>query len=292
MTVWPYEGKTLFRNLCSVTGGVWSSMVAPFLFPLPATPIVVFGNQKSGTTVIATLLAELGGLTRTIDIPVLWPPRVNKVIERGQGFARTVRKNPLCFAKELIKEPNLTFLLPQVKEYFPRGRFLFVVRDPRDNVRSLLDRVGLPGDLSALDETHHIPPPWGLLFASEGWGINCDMEDPNYVELLACRWNKCVEMYLQYNDMATMVRYEDFVSNKIGTISQLAKKLGVRAKKDISAKLDKQYQRKGDRRNWPWKRFFGTENLLKIEKVCDTYMNEMGYSPITDGPLSGKQIEY
>ena len=32
-------------------------------------PIIVLGNQKSGTSAIAHLLADYGGLSRTIDIP-------------------------------------------------------------------------------------------------------------------------------------------------------------------------------------------------------------------------------
>ena len=60
------------------------------------TPIIVLGNQKSGTSAIAHLLADYGGLSRTIDIPPLWVPVVFKIMNdlRESHEESTPNKRP------------------------------------------------------------------------------------------------------------------------------------------------------------------------------------------------------
>lgn len=44
----------------------------------------------------------------------------------------------------------MTFFSEQVVEHFPNTKYVFIARDPRNNIRSLLDSRDLPGDRSAL----------------------------------------------------------------------------------------------------------------------------------------------
>ncbi len=246
-------------------------MIANQRATINETPIIVLGNQKSGTSAIAHLLADATGLTKTVDIPPLWPPTLIDIMHGNLTFAETVRKNKYYFSTQLIKEPNLTFMADQVFAYFPKAKYIFIVRDPRDNIRSILNRRKLPGNLDAISD-EIIPPKWrGVIFDTDVWGGAGE----NYIGVLAHRWNKAVAEYLKYEQQIVLVRYEDFMADKVGSITDLAQTLSLKPLHDISDKVDIQYQRKGDH-SVKWQDFFG-DNLPVIERICHDYMIRMGY---------------
>ncbi|NEP45581.1 MAG: hypothetical protein F6K35_42755, partial [Okeania sp. SIO2H7] len=114
-------------------------------------PILVLGNQKSGTSAIAALLAEMTDLSVTIDLRKEIPnPTYDKIIKGELTFSEFVQLNKLDFSRDIVKEPNLTLLDRELAEYFPNSDFVFVIRDPRDNIRSILNRLQLPGNLTKL----------------------------------------------------------------------------------------------------------------------------------------------
>lgn len=237
------------------------------------SPIIVLGNQKSGTSAIAHLLADFGGLSKTIDIPALWPP-VGVEIMRGQAdFASIVGRHSVYFSTELIKEPMMTFFTDQVLEVFPRAKYVFVIRDPRDNIRSLLNRRHIPGHLREIEEgLIPVSPQHSVVADASVWGG----ESENYVGVLAHRWNKAADSYFRYQDRMTLARYEDFMSDKSEFVAGLAGSLGISKKNDISDKVDVQYQQRGNR-DVSWEEFFRLENLLRIEWICSSRMKELGY---------------
>ena len=106
------------------------------------------------------------------------------------------------------------------------------------------------------------------------WGGN---KTENYVEALAHKWNKAVDNYVFYRDRMILAKYEEFLVDKYGFIANIAKQLGISEKVDIKDKLDVQYQPRGDR-NVLWKDFFGIENLMRLERICNARMKEFGYS--------------
>jgi hypothetical protein len=249
------------------------SRIEANLAKINPSPVIILGNQKSGTSVIAHLIADYGGLTKIIDIPEIWWPALEDLMLRRKSLEEFANKNILYFAKQLIKEPNLTFLYPQLRTLFPKAAYVFVVRDPRTNIRSLLNRIGLPGNLAALEpEKSDIPEKWVSIFDAQMWGLTT----VHYVDMLSERWNRAVDVYLENKTTMEMIRYEDFVRNKVEMIKHIAKLLGLQQKEDISNRVDVQYQPKGDR-NISWLDFFGTVNLSRIEAICGTRMQEFGY---------------
>lgn len=227
-------------------------------------PIIVVGNQKSGTSAIAHLLADFGGLSKTVDIRALWPPTGNAIMDGRESFHRVVSRNPCAFASELFKEPMMTFFLDQVITRFPEARVVFVVRDPRDNIRSLFNRRDLPGDLAELPEEVFEEVHQGrIVVDSDVWGG----QDTNYVGVAALRWNRAFRAYNRWSHRLALIRFEDFLEDKYATIRQLANRLGVRQKMDIADRLDVQYQPRGNR-EVDWETFFGETNLRRIEGIC------------------------
>jgi hypothetical protein len=242
--------------------------------PICEAPIIVLGNQKAGTSAIAHLLADYGGLSKTIDIPPLWQPDVFKIMDGQMEFEHVVKRQRVHFSTDLIKEPNMTFFVEKVMQTFPKANFLFIVRDPRDNIRSHLNRMNIPGHFSQLPESYVSSEMRRILFNASTWGGD---EAENYVCALARKWNKATDNYLAYRDRITLVKYEEFLHDKYGVIKKLAVELRVSKKSDISEKLNVQYQPRGDR-NSRLEDFFGAKNLVEIEEVCRSRMKELGYS--------------
>lgn len=236
------------------------------------SPIIVLGNQKTGTSVISHLLADYGGLSKTIDIPEIVSPTIDKLIKGNISIENFAKKYAFRFSKDLIKEPNLTFLFDQVNNLHPLAKYVFIIRDPRNNIRSILDRLSLPGNLHQLENPHTIHPSWKNIFDSHLW----DIPKGSYIETLAHRWVKASEVYEKNKERMILVRYEDFTNDKFETIRQLADNLKINKMYEIADKLNVQYQPKG-KKNIEWKEFFGIENLIKIEQICVNHMGQFDY---------------
>jgi Sulfotransferase family len=247
-------------------------------------PIFVLGNQKSGTTAIAALLGRAAGLSLTIDLqrenrkPTYHLPGQNEL-----ALEKFIENNRLAFSREIVKEPNLTFLFPRLIKRFPESRFVFIVRDPRDNIRSMLDRQCFPGDLSELDagRIDNLPPVWKQIH--DGTWPNC--KEGNYVEKLAFRWNLAAELFLEHRTESILVLYEDFLNDKVGCIGRILGMLGEKPVKDILNVVDVPFQPRG-KRDVSWLEFFGGENLATIERICGESMTKLGYLPGAERPQS------
>lgn len=241
-----------------------------------ACPILVTGNQKSGTTAIAALLAEMTGASVSLDLKKEMPsPTFHRVRSGDLSIDAFVRRNRLDFSRHIIKEPNFVVLYDALLHRFPESTWVFIVRDPRDNIRSILNRLRLPGNLHDLDR------PYCGLF-QQAWNLYLDgrwlgIENGNYIDVLASRWKLAADLYLQHRRTMILVRYEDFEKAKIEQIENLAHRLGLEPRHDITDHLDVAYQPPGDR-TVAWREFFGADNLSRIERACRPAMEQLGYA--------------
>lgn len=245
-------------------------------------PVIVLGNQKSGTSVVAHLLADAAGLSKTIDAPPFWRNRFRLLYYGDRTVEELVDAYSVYFDVDLVKEPMLTFAYDQVRERFPDADYVQVVRDPRDNIRSLLDRHDLPGDAERLPDSHR-----ERLEAKKKTTIDADLwAEPgdHYIDVLAKRWNMAVDPIFEADQSPTVVRYEDFVEDKVGTIHDLADSLDLEIVEDISEKVDRSFQPRGQRRGRSYPEVFGEENLDRIERICGDRMVELGYEPQRETP--------
>lgn len=243
--------------------------------------IPILGHQKSGTTVIAALLAEISNKSVTIDpfhhIDLKAKLRT-KLFQNEITLEQILQQRKLYFSTPLIKDPSFTFFYPSLSACFPEAKYIFVMRDPRDTIRSVLNRLKIPGNLPNLQ-----PDSWNQLASmdAKGWlfmlqGHLPEVPGKSYIERLAHRWNLAAETYLMHKDAMVLVRYEDFLQDKVGTIQSLAQAVGLKATGDIADRVNIQYQPRGDR-NINWLDFFGAENLTKIEEICQEKMQIFKY---------------
>jgi hypothetical protein len=241
-------------------------------------PIFVLGNQKSGTSAIAALLGEMTGLSVAIDLKKeIFNPTYHQIIKGELTFSKFVESHKLDFSRCIVKEPNLTLLEQNLSEYFPNSQLVFVIRDPRDNIRSILNRLQLPGNLSKLEaeDWEKINQSWKLIVDNSWLGLSGE----NYIEMLAARWNFTSNVFLKNEQKMKLIRYEDFLKDKKGEITRLAKGLKLNPSKDISDKVDIQFQGRGNR-EVKWQEFFGPDNLSRIEVICGEKMKLLSYPSI------------
>jgi hypothetical protein len=237
-------------------------------------PVFVFGNQKSGTTVIAALLSRATGLTVTLDFHGAREPQLGRLFRGELGIERFVALNRYPLSRAIVKEPNLTFVADQLMEHFGCSKAVFVVRDPRTNIRSLLTRLSIPGDLDALslDDVWLPNATWRSILE----GRYLDSGYTHYIDVLAHRWKAAAAVYFKEPRKYTLLRYEDFLQDKVGGIISLAFSLNLGLVNDITPYVDVQYQTVSDKRV-AVREFFGEKNLSRIDTICSEYMDLLRY---------------
>lgn len=213
------------------------------------------------------------GLSATLDFyPHLPPAELRGAHSGEEGFRLFVRRFRWELSRDLVKEPDLTFLYEPLARRFPEARFLWVVRDPRDNIRSILNRLDAPGDADDIVLDASVPAAWQLVLDGRWMGL----PGGHYVERLAHRWRAAAELALEHGAPDTIVRYEDFTADKEGTLRRVAKELDLPMAQPLGAFVDQQFQSRGDR-HVDWLAFFGEDNLRRIERVCADAMQRLGY---------------
>lgn len=243
--------------------------------------VVVAGMQKSGTTAIAKLLGAATKESVCSDPFYKLSQRnvdFRKEIYGGQLPLKTLwRRHRSVFSGTIIKDPNFSLFIPQIREMLPDAKIVFVMRDPRDTIRSILNRLDLPGNPESVDlDLLEIPSTWRKVLQ----GQNPAIQGKNYVEILAKRWVMCARACIDNQDFCIMIRYEDFKNNKSNTIFELAKQLGYSSFYDIEHLVDVQYQPKGNS-EVKWGDFFGKEYLAVIDNVTMPYLGRFSYAENT-----------
>ncbi|MEX1214257.1 sulfotransferase [Saccharospirillum sp.] len=243
-----------------------------------AEPIVILGNQKTGSTAIAALLAEATEQSVTLDLQraiadVGWQLCVKYGVAKFEEVAYKYKED---FCRKIIKEPSLTYFYDEMVELTPNAKFVFIQRNPFQNIRSILNRLKIPGYLSEIqfDDWQELrkTPVWRLALDSSWLG----RPKGSYIEGLAHRWDVAARTYLDSKDNFISIRYEDFLINKQVSIESLAHQLGLKAHKNIGEIVDVQRQPKGNR-SISVEEFFGESNQEIIRNICCDSARKLGY---------------
>ena len=240
--------------------------------------VIVAGMPKSGTTAIATLLAKAANVDVCSD-PFHQLDTQKKVAFRDQLFSEELsleslwRQHRELFRGTVVKDPNFPLLLSQLKQFLPEAQFVFIMREPRDNIRSILSRLKIPGNPTEGSRlASEVPGTWGRVLN----GTSPDMPGKDYLEKMAWRWRISAERYFENRDGVHLIRYEDFRRDKQNQINRLAKDLAFANLSDISSFVNVQFQPKGKRPE-SIEEFFGKDNLERIEAIVGPLLAGFGY---------------
>jgi len=232
---------------------------------LHPSPVLVLGFQKSGTSAITALLGIATGKSYAIDFPDFR----QGLLERLQAgscslrWALRWRAGRQC-ARELVKECNLILFYEQLRRCYPHSPKVFVLREPRANIRSVLDRLHLPGQMGRGGIHNWVSSPEWRGVLDGGW---LGLPNPEPPLSLAWRWRLAAETYWRYRREMELVHYEAFCRNKSQVIHDLADRLCLPVRRDITPWLDFPFQSPGTPRT-DWTNYFGAEQLARIEGVC------------------------
>jgi hypothetical protein len=241
------------------------------------SPIFILGNQKSGTTAIAQLLSMATGLSYSHDMFFRWNWNCISQLHSGHlPVAKFIRLAAHEFERHLIKDPDLTFLYNGLRKHFPLAQFVFVLRNPATNIRSILNRHNIPGrgvDCQSFEVmARGLSPLWKTVFQPDALGL----PGGSHLDVLAQRWDRCAQIYLSNQSDLIGLRYEVFLQNKRGSIEELANRLRTPVINDISNRIDVQFQPKGDH-SQTLEDFFGQEGLGKIRTWCAGSAYKLNY---------------
>lgn len=248
-----------------------------------SNPIIMTGNQKSGTSAIAALLAKSVDEEATIDIFYRLGRYQYKLIDGLVSFEHFLKVSSKYWRSKIIKEPDFILFMKEIRSEFPSSPIVFIVRDPASNIRSLLNRFGMSAqqakEFKIGQDQLNVPnnPLWNLMVDTSRTPYNGD----SLIELLSNRWVYCVDSIASITAPVVTVRYEDFLTNKVLFIEDLASQLGIRTVVDIAPYVDKQYQPRGQKISS--REFFDTEQLSLIESICGEKMKSLGY------PVAGSE---
>ncbi|WP_273208559.1 sulfotransferase family protein [Marinobacter subterrani] len=239
--------------------------------------VIVAGMPKSGTTAIASLLAKAANMKVCSD-------PFHQLDSKGVGFRDALfsgglsleslwRQHRRVFAGAVVKDPNFPLFMGELKQFLPNAQFVFIVREPRDNIRSILNRLSIPGNPTDGNSLlNNVTGTWGRVLS----GTAPDMPGRDYLEKMAWRWRISAERYLENQEGVHLIRYEDFRVDKQAQIEKLAGELGLDCLKDISPFVDIQFQPKGKKPS-SLQDFFGKENLKRIDEIVGPVLKRFGY---------------
>tara|TARA_R110000851_G_scaffold302714_2_gene460040 strand:+ start:18028 stop:18804 length:777 start_codon:yes stop_codon:yes gene_type:complete len=240
--------------------------------------VLVAGMPKSGTTAIAKLLGE------AIAKPVCSDPFFQLDQKIGSSYRETLFKGDVSlsylwrnhrrvFEGAVVKDPNFPLFLEELIALFPEARKVFIVRDPRDNIISILNRLKIDGRQEWSEGLEaSLSGAWKLLLT----GRTPTMPGDDHLERMAWRWRRSAEEYLKFKDSVQLIRYEDFNKDKQHQICELARACGFLELSDISSKVDVQFQPKGKKFD-DWSEFFGQDNLDRIDAIVSPLLGDFGY---------------
>ena len=222
-------------------------------------PIFVIGAPRSGTMLLYTVLREHRALAHWLPTeahevweadyhPMLrgWESNVLRAEDLTPEAAARIRRSFFLLtgkSKRLIdKTPRNVMRVPFIDAVFPDARYVYLVRDGRENVNSLINAWRSPRYRTyRLPEPHAIPgtdPQWWKFVLYPGW--RDDVNGPLEV-ICAKQWSSSNEHVLQAiagidKQRYTHVRYEDLVDRPEDEVGRILRFLELDADPAVVAR--------------------------------------------------------
>lgn len=237
----------------------------------------MYGNQKSGTSAIASLLGMATGKSYIIDVFFKTGLEEKKLLDKKISFYDFTKKYPSYFYKEIIKEPEFVFFLKDIRELYPYSNYVHILRNPFDNIRSIFNRI----NITSIEAENSFKLPRALSDQYPLWDLLIDTKrmpysGTNIFEMLVYRWLYLAKQAdLAFSKKPILVKYEDFLIDKIAFIHELCSKLDYEVKNDITAYIDFNFQPKGHRVSK--EKFFSNKQIDFIYEICGDEMFKNGY---------------
>ena len=227
----PWIGQTIaedFQFYRAKPRPLTRSRITGMFFPNLEDPIFIVGAPRSGTTFLGDCLGVIPEIGYHFE-PVLTKAATRYVYlnlwdkQKSQWFYRTVYGwlMRLHFDADLIfseKTPQISLIIPFLKETFPKARFIHIIRDGRDSAISLSKKPWYRNDMKGSGAKEPDGYPFGpkARFWVEPDRVQ-EYEATNDLHRCVWLWRRYLETIMaatpqlsaeQYHEL----RYEDLVT--------------------------------------------------------------------------------
>ena len=281
-------------------------------------PVIIIGAGRSGTNMLRDVLVQLPGFgTWPCDeINYIWrhgnvrypsdeflPEQalfeVKKYIRKS--FSNLAQKHRLTYVVEKTCANSLR--VDFVRQVFPNGKFIFIVRDGRDVIASAMKRWTASFDLPyVLRKAWYVPisdlPYYGIKYflnhLHRAWsrdgklvywgpcfeGMKDILHSKSLAEICAMQWVRCVEKAEQGlckvdSSSVYQLRYEDFVKQPSLEVDRLVAFLGIDAPSTEwfqQCLMDVKPQHIGK-----WKSELDSRDLSRVQPLIQSTLQRHGY---------------
>lgn len=160
-------------------------------------------------------------------------------VKRHREKAPGQRELPYLFGQKRIRYLEKTvancFHLDFLHHCFPDAQYIFLIRDPRPNISSmmegwpLIERFGQPHMTTFVRETPGSTVPHWSYAAPPGWR---QMLTRPLVQICAWSWRQHIEIALEFFQRAVqpvmVLRYEELTNNPLDVIRQVVEKVDLK----------------------------------------------------------------
>lgn len=227
--------------------------------------VCVIGCERSGTSAVSRLLSVGSGYSLLDDPPESW---YSYPVIYWQGHGLSLKLWWKLRKYHIVKVPGFATILPYLKKRFV-GNFtaLYCIRDPRDVVASVLERLEQGG--------------YSPLFTDVTW---LGIQVADRVEAISWRWRKYLECALHYRrrgGKVVFIKYEDFCHDRLGALLKCAERLNISFHSSkVRPLLETQFGKNWDktiRGAGRWQNDLDEFDVQKTTGICGDLMRAWDY---------------
>jgi hypothetical protein len=236
-------------------------------------PIILFGNTRSGTTIVQQLISRHPDVVGWYEPRTLWlyadPRRTHDEFDEDDAtpkVVRYIRRRFMRFQQRhgdrlvMEKTPANILKIPYVHAILPEATYLFIVRDPFSFVSSVemkfqraISATGIRRRLRStpVSQLHHYAgrlvrdhvgkrilhrkylSTWGPRYK----GMERDLTTNDLLTVIARQWAKCsrkaAEDLSRFDQEVLAFKYEDFVQDPISHLERITSRCGLQMTKHM-----------------------------------------------------------
>jgi hypothetical protein len=249
-------------------------------------PIFILGTQRSGTTLLTRMLSAHNKLfvQNEVNVQKVFLPNFSKeniVNAINQEIHFRFSRNVFDIMSEEhkthwgIKDPELTYYLPQLSLFLPQSKFVLIIRDPRAVVNSYMENK------------------WGL-------GTTAYTGAVRWVDEVS----KQIAFAKAHPDNVLMIRFEDLISNLEATLRSICQHIGLEFDIEMLTYNKKKALFVENKQNIntnkapdihlaeKWRQKLSLQEINYIESVAQTQMLKLSYPTLTDAKSPSSVVKW
>ena len=244
----------------------------PSLGRLDERMVFVFGSPRSGTTFLAGAIGSMLGFVDLGEVNPLKAAIPDVSARELRAILDRVRRFGLAGSRRAVEQtPEVAYVLPAVREAFPRATLVHAVRDGRDVVCSLLERGWVSAAGSGADDAGAAFGPHARFWVESG--REDEFRAASDARRCAWAWRQYVSAARSSGVPVVEVRYERMAADPAATANDLARALDAPPGPLVDALRAVHVSSVGR-----WRRDLTPDELADVEAEAGPLLAGLGYT--------------